>query len=332
MSAPALGPELAPRSDHHDHHVHQGGHGHDHHHGSGAAHVHGAAGNSKRLAAAATLTGAFLVIEVVGGLVSGSLALLADAGHMFADFAALLLAYGALRIAVRPADWKWTYGFDRVAILAAFINGLALFVIAVIIVYEAILRLMAPPEIAGGLMLAVAVAGLLVNLVAFLLLNAGAKDNLNMRGAVLHVMGDLLGSVAAIVAAGVIMLTGWTPIDPLLSILVAVLILRSAAMLIRESGHILLEGAPKGLDRRHLCQHMVDTIPGLCDVHHVHIWSISEKRRMATFHAVIAKDANADAVLSAIRAELRDTFDIDHVTVEIEYADRRKSDACADCA
>lgn len=294
-------------------------------------HVHGS-DNQKRLAAAAALTGLFLVAEVVGGIWSGSLALLADAGHMFTDFAALLLAFVAMRIAARPATWKWTYGFDRVSILAAFVNGLALFVIAVLIVVEAVERLMAPSDVAGGLMLGVAITGLIVNIACFALLHGGAKDNLNMRGAVLHVMGDLLGSVAAIVAAGIIMATGWMPIDPILSVLVAVLILRSAAMLVREAGHILLEGAPRGLDWRHIAEALCASVPGLAGIHHVHVWSLSEERRMATFHAVIATGAEPDVVLAAIRARLKSDFAIDHVTVEIEQGEAHASAACKDCA
>jgi len=316
----------------HTHHAHEQGTKGDHHHRAGVPHRPGATGNRRRLAWAAALTGLFLLVEIVGGLISGSLALLADAGHMFTDLAALLLAWFAMRIAARPADWKWTYGFDRVSILAAFVNGLALFVIAGMIVFEAVERLLAPQEVAGGLMLSVAVAGLAVNLVAFALLHGGTANNLNMRGAALHVMGDLLGSVAAIVGAGIIMATGWMPIDPILSVLVALLILRSAFMLVREAGHILLEGAPRGLDRRHLASALCKKVPGLTGIHHVHIWSLSEERRMATFHACIAEDAEAAEVLAGIRDRLDTDFGIDHVTVEIECGSGRTCEACADCA
>lgn len=294
--------------------------------------MHAGADNQTRLALAAALTGLFLVAEIVGGIWSGSLALLADAGHMFTDLAALLLAFFALRVAVRPATWKWTYGFDRVSILAAFVNGLALFVVAGMIIVEAVERLMDPPEVAGGLMLGVAVAGLVVNILAFVLLHGGAKDNLNMRGAVLHVMGDLLGSVAAIAGALIIMATGFMPIDPILSVLVAVLILRSAFMLVREAGHILLEGAPRDLDRRQLAETLCGGVPGVKGIHHVHIWSLSEERRMATFHAVIAENAEPDTVMAAIRARLATEYDIDHVTIEVERGAEHHGKACADCA
>ena len=201
------------------------GAGHDHGHG----HAHNAhAGNERKIAFAAGLTGLFMLAEVVGGVVSGSLARIADAGHMLTDFASLILAWFAFRIARRPADWKRTYGFDRFSVLAAFVNGLSLFAIAAWIVYEAIRRLQQPGEILGGLMLWVAVAGLVINILAFVILTRGASDNLNVRAAALHVAGDLFGSVAAIVAALGIIFTGWTPIDPILSMLVVLIILRAA--------------------------------------------------------------------------------------------------------
>lgn len=200
------------------------------------------------LGIAAALTGGFMLIEVAGGLISGWLALIADAGHMLTDFAALTMAFVALRAAGRPADTRRIYGFDRLAVLAAFVNGLALFVIAAWIAVEAASRFANPHPIEGALMLGVAVVGLGVNLAAFWVLSRGDRDNLNLRAALLHVAGDLLGSVAAIVAALVILGTGWVPIDPILSILVVLLILRAAWSVVRDSGHILLEGVPRGFD------------------------------------------------------------------------------------
>jgi cobalt-zinc-cadmium efflux system protein len=171
------------------------------------------------------------------------LALLADAGHMLTDFASLALAWFGFRLAREPADWKRTYGFDRFSVLIAFVNGLALFVIAAWITWEAVTRLREPVPVMGGVMFAVALAGLLVNVLAFWVLQGGDTENLNIRAAALHVFGDLLGSVAAITASLVILLTGWTPIDPLLSVLVALIILRSAWRVVGESAHILLEAA-----------------------------------------------------------------------------------------
>ncbi len=215
------------------------------------------------------LTGGFMGVEVVGGLVSGSLALLADAGHMLTDFAALGLAWFAFRVARRPPDRRRSYGYHRIQVLAAFVNGIVLVAVVGWILVEAVRRLFAPVEVLGGVMLAVAVGGLLVNIVAFALLHVGDRDNINLRAAAIHVLGDLLGSAAAILAAGVILGTGWMPIDPLLSVLVALLILRSSWLIIRKSAHILLEGTPDWLDVERLRSDLVAGVPGVEDVHHV---------------------------------------------------------------
>ncbi|WP_029041649.1 cation diffusion facilitator family transporter [Cucumibacter marinus] len=298
----------------HDHADHDHA-GHDH-----SSHNHAAHASGARLGIAALLTGGFMVAEIVGGLISGSLALLADAGHMFTDFASLALAWFAVRVAARPADWKRTYGFDRFSVLVAFVNGLALFVIAAFIMWEAVDRLMSPVEVMGPVMLGVAIAGLLVNILAFRVLHGADNDNLNVKGAMLHVMGDLLGSVAAIAGALIIMATGWTIADPILSVLVVLLILRSAWFVVKESGHILLEGAPRDIDNREVAADLVENIEALEDVHHVHAWSISQERRMMTLHACLGAAAEADpqSVITAIKARVKDEFGIGHVTVEIE--------------
>ena len=297
---------------------------HDHHHG----HSHGAgadyANNERRMGLAALLTGGFMVAELVGGIAAGSLALLADAGHMLTDFASLALAWFAFRLARRPADWKRTYGFDRFQVLIAFTNGLALFVIAAWIVYEAIERLMGTPHVSGGIMVVVASAGLLVNIGAFWLLQGADRENLNVRGAAIHVLGDLLGSVAALAAGLVILLTGWTPIDPLLSILVAAIIVRSGWHVVAASAHILLEGAPRELDTREIGPDLVAHVAGVEGVHHVHVWSITQARRMATLHALIGDEHDSDKIVQAIKARLKERFGLDHATVETEHG------ACAD--
>jgi cobalt-zinc-cadmium efflux system protein len=280
--------------------------------------------NERRMGLAALLTGGFMFVEVVGGIAADSLALIADAGHMLTDFASLALAWFAFRLARRPADWKRTYGFDRFQVLIAFTNGLALFVIAGWIVYEAIERLMGTPHVDGGIMVGVAIAGLLVNIAAFWLLRGADRENLNVRGAAIHVLGDLLGSVAALVAGAVILLTGWMPIDPLLSLLVAVIIVRSGWHVVAASAHILLEGAPKELDTRDIAPDLVANVPGVDAVHHVHVWSITQSRRMVTLHAVIGDAQDIDAVVQGIKARLKTTFNLDHATVEIERG------ACAD--
>ena len=275
----------------------------------------------RAIAVAAVLTGGFMMAEVAGGLLSGSLALLADAGHMLTDFASLLLAWAAFRLARRPADWKRSYGYDRFSVLAAFVNGLSLFALSGWILYEAIARLRAPGEVLGGLMLWVAVAGLVVNIAAFLVLSRAGGSNLNVRAAALHVMGDLLGSVAAIVASLVIIATGWTPIDPLLSVLVTALILRSAWSVVRESGHILLEAAPRGFDSRAVARDLETHVPGVARAHHIHAWSITQERPMATLEIDLAPGADADAVRRAVKKRMHARAGVGHVTVETASPD-----------
>ena len=289
-----------------------------HHHD----HAHGA--NERRVAIVALLTGAFLIVEVAGGLISGSLAILADAGHMLTDCASLGLAWFSFRLARRPADWKRTYGFDRFSILAAFVNGIALFAIAAWITVEAVHRLVAPSPVIGGIMLWIALAGLAVNILGFWVLRNGDQGNLNIRAAALHVLGDLLGSVAVLAAAIVIIATGWMPIDPILSVLVALIILRSAWYVVRDSGHILLEGAPGDLDTRKIAEDIKETVAGVEDVHHVHAWSISEERPMVTLHARLKRRQAPDRTVAAIKARLMEHFGVGHATVEIEF------DGCAD--
>ena len=304
--------------------------GHAHAHGNNHSHAHAGSANQTRVGWAAVLTGGFMVVEAIGGLVSGSLALLADAGHMLTDSAALVLAWLAFRIARRPSDWKRTYGFHRFQVLAAYSNGLTLFFIAVVITWEAIRRLWEPGEVLAGPMLVIAVVGLCVNIAAYLILHGADRESLNVRGAILHVVGDLLGSVAAIAAALVILWTGWMPIDPLLSVLVAILILRSAWFLIAESGHILLEAAPRGLDVRELEADLKANVPGVAGVHHIHAWSLSEDKRMATLHVRVANLGDATRISVAVKDRLHDRFRIAHATVEVEdggCSDRRDEEA-----
>lgn len=296
---------------------------HEHDHGAGHTHSHTPdvnRSNQRRVLAAMCLTAGFMAAEVVGGILSGSLALIADAGHMATDAAALFLAYIAFRLSSRPADTNQSYGYHRAETLAAFVNALTMIVLVGWILYEAVQRFFAPVEILGGLMLWVAVGGLLVNVLAFSLLHSGEKENLNMQGAAVHVLGDLLGSVAAIAAAVVILYTGWTPIDPILSVFVALLILRSAIALARQSGHILMEGTPKGLDIEEIKNDLLNSVAGVEDVHHLHAWSLTATRDVMTLHARIAEGVNPDQVLAAINDRLRHKFQIDHATVQIETA------------
>jgi cobalt-zinc-cadmium efflux system protein len=237
---------------------------------------------------------------------------------MLTDTVALGLAFIAFRLARRSAGPRHTYGLRRMPVLVAFANGLTLFFIVGWIVVEAVQRLYQPHEVLAGPMLAVATAGLIVNIVVFAILHGADRGNLNIRGAILHVLGDLLGSVAAILAAGIILATGWLPADPLLSVLVAAIVLIGAWRLTRDSAHILLEGVPSGVDISEVEADIAANVAGVEQVHHIHVWSLSEEGVMATLHAVIEETADGDTVLAAISARLESRFGIRHATVQIE--------------
>jgi cobalt-zinc-cadmium efflux system protein len=266
------------------------------------------------------ITGGFMVVEALGGYLSGSLALIADAGHMLTDTGALALAWLAVRFARRPADDARSYGYYRAEILAAFLNGAAMMALACWVIFEAAMRFMEPAPVLATPMLVVAAGGLLVNIVSFWMLH-GAGDSLNMRGAAVHVLGDLFGSVAAIAAAIVILTTGWMPIDPILSVFVALLILRSAWNVTRDSAHILMEGTPAGLDPEAISTDLVANVEGVADVHHLHAWSLGTDRAVATLHARLAPLADAQTALAGIKARLGSHFGIGHATVQIEPGD-----------
>jgi cobalt-zinc-cadmium efflux system protein len=282
-------------------------------------------GNIKRVQIALALTATFMLVEVVGGILSGSLALLADAGHMLTDTMALALTAFAFRASVRPADKKRSFGYQRFQIIAAFVNGLSLLLVVGWILVEAVRRFIDPPDVIGQTMLVVAAAGLVVNIIAFIILHGGDQQNLNMRGAALHVIGDLLGSVAAIVAAIVIMSTGWMPIDPILSVVVAMLILSSAWKLVKRSAHILLEGAPEWLDVADIQAKIISTVPDVSGIHHVHVWCQTPQNLMLTMHVVLDESvADVTAVVRNVKQILQAEFGINHSTIEVEKGD------CAD--
>ncbi|CAI1823341.1 Zinc transporter zitB [Serratia fonticola] len=287
---------------------------------SGASHVHQPKdGNSKRLLAAFLVTTLFMVVEAVGGLLSGSLALLADAGHMLTDSAALLVALMAVHFSQRKPNARHTFGYLRLTTLAAFINAAALLLIVVFILWEAVRRFFEPQPVMGTPMLVIAVAGLLANLFAFWLLHRGNEEkNINVRAAALHVLGDLLGSVGAIAAAIIILTTGWTPIDPILSVLVSCLVLRSAWRLLKESFHEMLEGTPQEIDITKLQKDLCLNIPEVRNIHHVHVWQIGEQRLM-TLHAQVIPPHDHDGLLRRIQAYLLEHYQIGHATIQMEY-------------
>ncbi|HVN43915.1 MAG TPA: cation diffusion facilitator family transporter [Steroidobacteraceae bacterium] len=300
----------------HTGHHHHGPHTHGHELALADRHGHVRERSGARLIAALLIMASFTLIEAVGGYLANSIALLAEAAHMLADSASLLLAVVAVRAAHRPADTRRTYGHRRYQPLAAFINGQMLLLLTLWVVYEAIRRIVQVPAINGRLMLAIAVLGGMANLVALLALQGG--QSLNERSARAHVLSDLLGSAAASGAALIIILTGWTLADPLLSLLISALILRFAWSVTRESADVLLEGVPAGFDLRHIEAELQGHVPGLIGVHHVHVWTMTGERPTVTLHANLARGTVHGAALAAIHTRLRERLNVEHATVQIE--------------
>lgn len=293
-----------------------------HHHSHAHAHAgDGSVTDRQRLLFAMLLTGGFMLVEVVGGLIAGSLALIADAAHMLTDTVSLALAWIAFRVTDRPADGRRTFGYHRFPVLAAFINGITLLAVVAWIAFEAIQRLLEPTPVLGGTMATIAALGLLVNCGAFWILHGGSRENLNVRGAALHVLGDLLGSVAALAAAAVILLTGWTPIDPLLSLLVAALVLRSAWTLVRHSTHVLVEGAPEHIDPDEVVRELCARVEGIDEVHHVHAWSLAPERPMMSLHVRATGEVGHDQLVARVKEVLQQRFHVGHATIQVEYGD-----------
>lgn len=299
---------MARTQHQHPHQGHEHGiHGHSHAHGGGGI---------RRLRMALLILGTFTVVEAVGGYLANSIALMAEAAHMLADCASLVLAIIAVRVAQRPASTRRTYGHRRYQPLAAFVNGQLLLLLTAWVVYEAIVRLMHPPQVNAGLMLGIALLGGVANLAAFLAL-AGARS-LNERGARAHVLSDVLGSAAASIAALLILFSGWTLADPLLSLLVSVLIFRSAWTLTRESADVLLESAPVSIDLLRIETVLVGHVPGLVGVHHVHVWSMTGEHPTVTLHANLEPGHAHGLALAAIHARLKAELNVEHCTVQIE--------------
>jgi cobalt-zinc-cadmium efflux system protein len=292
------------------------GAGHSHHHGH--CHHHGGSDrNRRRLALTLGLVVLYMVAEVVGGLLSGSLALLADAGHMLSDAGALALSLFAIWIAQRPPTPSKTWGYYRIEILAALINGAALVALSVFILFEAVERIRQPAEVRAPLMMAVAAGGLLINLISLRILSGGKNDNVNMRGAWLHVLTDALGSVQAIVAGGLIWAYGWAWADPVASVLISLLVIYSAWGLLRETVGVLMEGAPRHIDVDEVRDCLI-CLPGVLAVHDLHIWTITSGMESLSVHVVLEEGRSYGDALAEVRAILHSRFGIDHMTVQIE--------------
>lgn len=291
---------------------------HDH---SGHPHRHGRASASrKRLGLVALFTAIYMVAEAVGGWWTGSLALIADAGHMLADVAALTLALMAVWFGSRPATPGKTFGYYRLEILAAFINGVALVLIALFIFYEAYLRWFAPTPVRSGVMTVVAAGGLAVNLFCARLLHHERHDDLNVRGAWLHIISDALGSVGAIIAGVIITLTGWYGADPLISALIGLLIIWSSWHLIREATNVLLEGTPAHISLAAVEDAILET-EGVADVHDLHVWTITSGREALSAHVIHGQSISQAELLKELRTKLHDRFGVDHLTLQMETPD-----------
>jgi cobalt-zinc-cadmium efflux system protein len=309
---------------HHEHH-----HGHDHHHhGHGHIHEHT---DIKPLRIAVVLTSTVFIAQVVGGFASGSLALLSDAGHVLVDLASLLIAFFGLRLAARAReqhDIRYTFGMRRIEILAALTNGFLLIGICIYIVIEAVKRMSGDEHshVDSEIMLYVAIVGFVANAVSALFLHK--SEHITTRSAYLHVITDLLSSLGVIIAAGVIKYTGWELIDPLISILIALVITRGAVRVIRESGVILMESAPMDISPIEMREELM-TIPGITDVHDVHVWQISLRENAASVHVVTAR--SSDDVVRDVREALKNRFQLTHVTVQVESENLRANGECGSC-
>ena len=297
--------------------------------GQGHGYSHGTATGTQRnrLLGVLAITVSIMVAEVIGGLISGSLALLADAGHMLTDAAGVGLALLAASFAARPATPERTFGYTRLEILAAVINALLLFGVAGFVLIEAVRRFKEPPELSTGVMLTVAVVGLVANAASLLMLRGGQQSSLNVRGAYLEVLGDLLGSAAVIVAAIVIGLTGFTQADAIASAAIGLMILPRTWALLRDAVGVLLEATPKGVDLAQVRQHIKDT-PGVLDVHDLHAWTITSGLPVLSAHIVITEDALADGggglVLDQLGECLAGHFDVEHCTFQLEAPGHRE--------
>jgi cobalt-zinc-cadmium efflux system protein len=306
-------------------HTHSG-----HDHGPGHAHAHGRGATRSRLLIALILAFVYMLAEVVGGLWTGSLALLADAGHMLSDVAALALALFAAWVASRPSGLRWTYGRARAEILAALAQGVALVAVAVFVVLEAVKRLGDPPPVVGLGMLAIASGGLLVNLASLMILHKGKNESLNVRGAWLHVMADALGSVGAMLAGALIWAFGWTWADPAASLLICALIVWSAWHLIREAVDILMEAAPQHVDPDAILEALC-SMAGVRSVHDLHVWTLGSQQIALSCHVVVGGGEAGASLLSQAYNLLGSRFGIDHATIQVEpetFADESPRSVC----
>ncbi|MDE2406983.1 MAG: cation transporter [Xanthomonadaceae bacterium] len=300
-------------------HAHESGHGHAHDHGGpGHSHVPAVIKHEKPLWFAFWLTLLVLLVEIAGGLLSNSLALLSDAAHMMTDVASLGISLFAVRMSRRPPDARRSYGYARMEAIGAFINSSLLFVVAGYILFEAVQRLRAPEAVATTGMLVVAVIGLLANLLSMKLLAAGAGESLNVKGAYLEVWSDMLGSLGVIAGAALIHFTGWGWVDPVVAVLLGLWVLPRTFVLLKQAAHVLMQGVPDGVDVGAVRDAM-QAVAGVAAVHDLHVWALGSKEPILTAHVLLCEDAtDADAVRAAVAAELHEHFGIGHATLQVE--------------
>jgi cobalt-zinc-cadmium efflux system protein len=286
-----------------------------------AGHRHGQvrAGHEKKLLMALGLTTGFMVAEIIGAWITGSLALLSDAAHMFTDSAALAISLMAFQIAKRPADRNRTFGYARFEILASAFNAILLFLVALYILYEAYQRLLSPSAVQSNGMLIVAVLGLVVNLISMRLLGAASGESLNVKGAYLEVWSDMLGSIGVIIAAVVIRYTGWTWVDSLVAAAIGLWVLPRTWTLLRESMNVLLEGVPNGIDLEQV-EHAIRSVKGVQSTHDLHVWSVTSGKNVMSVHAIISQNSvDGQSILASITALVTKQFEIGHCTIQLEY-------------
>jgi len=292
----------------------------------GGSHGTAAAKHSNRLAIALALTATYMVAEIIGGLITGSLALLADAAHMATDVVGLGLALLAIRFAARPATPQRTYGFLRMEVLSALTNAVILLLLTIYIIYEAYQRFLAPPEVLSGPMLIVALIGLAVNLVSMWLLIGGSKESLNVKGAYFEVLGDMLGSVGVIAASLIIMFTGWQLADPLIGAGIGLFIVPRTWILLKQAVNILMESTPVNVDVEKMTASLV-SIPGVTAVHDLHVWTITSGTDAMSGHLVVEDATRWREVLREAQARVRKEFGIEHVTIQVEDEAMRSAEA-----
>jgi cobalt-zinc-cadmium efflux system protein len=305
---------------------------HAHSHGShshGSAHTHSRSKDHRALAIALALILGFMVVEVAAGVAGHSLALLADAGHMLTDAAGLTAALIASRLASRPARGPWTFGFGRAEILAAQANGITLLLLGVWITYSAVRRLIDPPAVHGGIVLVVALVGIVVNLAATFVLARADRSSLNVQGAFLHIATDLAAFVGTAIAGGLVLVTGWNRFDPLAGLLVAALMVRSSWTLIRDSGRIFLEAAPPEIDPDEVARALVDD-PDVAEVHDLHVWTVTSGFPALAAHVLVAPGVDCHEARRRLRHLLEERFELQHTTLQVDHLARRSQDVPLD--